>query len=180
MGKKPFLTATCIAICALHVSISTVSAQEVTSDPTPTSYELSHPGMLPDHPLYFLKIARDNVMGFFKGDPLDKAAYALLQSDKHIAASHILINQKNNTELANVSLEQAQNYLAQAIDQTEAAKKEGNNITEISQQLKNASKKQLTIVNELEKQTSSQNKEAFILQKKEAEELAKQAHALRP
>ena len=53
-------------------------------------YQLPYPGMLPDNPLYFLKVFRDNLTSFFINKPLDKAHFDLLQSDKDVEASYLL------------------------------------------------------------------------------------------
>src|SRR5260221_7243175 len=60
-----------------------------TSSPTPTvvQYDLPYPGILPDNPLYTLKVIRDEVVSFFISDPLKKASFDILQADKRIGAS---------------------------------------------------------------------------------------------
>ncbi|KKQ34991.1 MAG: hypothetical protein US51_C0020G0017 [Microgenomates group bacterium GW2011_GWA2_37_6] len=80
-------------------------AQELspTSTPTPTptfiKYDLAFPGMLPDHPLYKLKVLRDKVMLTFTRDPMKKAQYHLLLADKRIHMAAILAD-KGKVELA--------------------------------------------------------------------------------
>jgi hypothetical protein len=155
-----------------HVAMTPVFADDI-SEPTPTSYDLTHPGLLPDHPFYFLKVARDNVMSFFKGEPIDKATFALLQADKHLSASHALLTQKQNPELASVSLTDAQNYLEESIRQTAAAKKEGMDIAEMHHKLYHAIKKQKGMLGELEKQFAESDKKKFKELKNRVEALDK-------
>lgn len=150
------------------------------SEPSPTSYDLTHPGLLPDHPLYFLKVARDNVMGFFKGEPLDRASFALLQADKHMAASQVMLSQKQNTELAYMSLETSQHYLEESIRQTASAKKEGIGTEELCQKLKQASQKHLAMFGELKQYVSEKDKKKFEEDRKNAEKLTKMTAAMRP
>ena len=62
--------------------------------PTPTSmpapsehkveYLLPYPGILPDHPLYFLKTLRDRILEALIVDPLRKSEFYLLQADKRL------------------------------------------------------------------------------------------------
>ncbi len=53
-------------------------------------YDLPYPGMLPDHPLYVLKSARDAVMVFLTRDYIKKSELMLLLSDKHVAMAMAL------------------------------------------------------------------------------------------
>src|SRR3989344_1770388 len=65
-------------------------------------YDLPYPGLLPDHPLYFLKMMRDSAIGFLISDPLKKAEFDLLQADKRLNSGlYLLHNDKDkNAELA--------------------------------------------------------------------------------
>lgn len=78
-------------------------AQEVSPTPTPTpilvKYDLPHPGMLPDHPLYKLKVLRDKVTLFLMRNPNRKAEYHLLLADKRIQMAKLLVD-KGEVELA--------------------------------------------------------------------------------
>ena len=67
--------------------------------PTPVKYDLAFPGMLPDHPLYKLKVLRDKVVLFLTRDPIKKAEYHLLLADKRIHMAAILVD-KGKVELA--------------------------------------------------------------------------------
>lgn len=160
------------------LSAMPATADDLDVDPTPVSYEMMYPGLLPDHPLYFLKVARDNMVGFFKGKPEEKAAFALQQADKHMVASHMLLVQKDNPEMAYTSLQHSQNYLEEAIIHTDAARKEGWNTKEMCQKLKNASKKHVAMLNELGKHISPEDKQQFTVEKKRADSLLHMATAL--
>src|SRR3989344_6947435 len=62
-------------------------------------YYLAYPGILPDHPLYKLKVLRDKITPLLIQDPLKKADFYLLQSDKGILATAMLVD-KNKIDLA--------------------------------------------------------------------------------
>lgn len=72
--------------------------------PTPevgreVEYTLPYPGILPDHPLYFLKSLRDSIINLLITDPLKKAEFAKLRSDKFIGMGSMLVK-KGNWDLA--------------------------------------------------------------------------------
>lgn len=64
-----------------------------------TPYELPHPGLLPDHPLYIFKTIRDNILIFTTRNTHKKALLYQQLSDKRITAAHRLA-QKGKGELA--------------------------------------------------------------------------------
>jgi hypothetical protein len=172
------------AVLITHYSflspVQTFAQDSFTTPPASAPYEMTYPGILPDHPFYFLKVAKDNVIGFFKGDPLDRASFSLLQADKYMTASHMLLTQKKNSELAFSSLQRSQDYLEEAIKQTDAAKKEGVGTQEISQKIKVETKKHTMMMEELAKHIDKKDADKFALEKKRADSLTKTAAALRP
>jgi hypothetical protein len=78
-------------------------------------YNLPYPGVLPDSPLYVLKVARDNVVSFFIRDPKQKAFYLLFLSDKRLAAGEILVK-NNKTDLGITTVKISQEYYTKAVD----------------------------------------------------------------
>lgn len=69
-----------------------VAATVPVVSPTPISYKLPYPGLLPDSPFWFLKAARDQVVLFLTFDLKSKAEKELLIADKRLAAAEALIN----------------------------------------------------------------------------------------
>lgn len=64
-------------------------------DPTPTlteqlDYDLPFPGILPDHPLYPVKLFRDRILDNFTRDPVKKVQLKLLFSDKKLVMGQLL------------------------------------------------------------------------------------------
>ncbi|MCL4390210.1 MAG: DUF5667 domain-containing protein [Patescibacteria group bacterium] len=78
-------------------------------------YALPYPGMLPDSPVYFLKVFRDQVTLFLVHDPKEKAFYELMLSDKRLAAGEMLIDKGEKT-LGAQTVVQAQDYFSAAVD----------------------------------------------------------------
>jgi hypothetical protein len=78
-------------------------------------YVLPYPGILPDHPLYFLKSMRDVIVNALISDPVKKAEFALLRSDKFIGMGTALA-QKGRWELAADTLESSNAEMKKAVD----------------------------------------------------------------
>lgn len=88
-------------------------AQEEILSPTPVpisyvQYDLAFPGMLPDNPLYKLKVLRDKITAASILNPLKKIDFYVLQTDKGILATAMLID-KNKIDLAQETALKAEN-----------------------------------------------------------------------
>lgn len=108
-------------------------------------YNLPYPGILPDSPLYFLKVVRDNLLGFFIAEPLKKADYNLLMADKRLTSASALVDKKNYP-LAITTLSKAGNYFDKAIQDAAKVKGEGKDASEILNKLWIASQKHQEII----------------------------------
>jgi hypothetical protein len=138
MGKYLYgLTAFVLAFAILLVSVlrsaATSSAYNfelipATPVPTPVSeilYSLPYPGsILPDNWLWYFKALRDRIQYTVETDPLKKAELALHFSDKRLAASLILFQNKK-TDLAVSVLTKGEKYLEIASKDEIVAKREG-------------------------------------------------------
>lgn len=78
-------------------------------------YNLPYPGILPDSPVYVLKVMRENIFSFFIRDPKQKAFYQLFLSDKRLAAGLALVGKKNY-DLGATTILKSQEYFTQAVD----------------------------------------------------------------
>lgn len=112
---------------------------EATVTPTP-EYALPYPGLMPDSPLYFLKVTRDRIISFLIADPLKKSEFNLLQADKRLGAGDYLI-QKNNYDLAESTFSKGLNYMEESLDRLEEAKKEGRDVKPMSERIRASLKK---------------------------------------
>ncbi|OGK29803.1 hypothetical protein A3F29_01895 [Candidatus Roizmanbacteria bacterium RIFCSPHIGHO2_12_FULL_33_9] len=102
MVKKIFILIFIIFLFLLSSSNS--FSQEITSpsadrQSTPSSYQLAYPGILPDHQLYKLKVLRDKLIPLFISSPQKKIEFYLLQTDKGIFATSMLVK-KGKIDLA--------------------------------------------------------------------------------
>lgn len=99
--------------------------------PSPPTY----PGILPDHPLYFLKMIRDRILLFLTTDPLKKAELLLQFADKRVRAAEALIMEKNKVDLGITTLTKAEKYLERAIDQERIAQQAGKDTSAFLEKL---------------------------------------------
>ena len=147
-----------IILLLFSSTVNNVFAQDIVL-PNPSAinveYELPYPGILPDNPLYFLKAVRDNVLGFFISDPLKKADFQLLQADKRLAASKVLLDEKKY-DLAITTLSKSGNYFDKAISKAAQAKSQGQNADSVIAKLLQASKKHQQVIYQMELKATGQ------------------------
>ncbi len=92
-------------------------------------YTLPFPGILPDHPLYFMKAARDKIMEFTTRNNTEKAKEYLLLSDKR-AAMAIMLAKKGKNELAITTFSKGEKYALKIPPLLLASKKQGVSYSE--------------------------------------------------
>jgi hypothetical protein len=168
---------------AIQLTLATAYAQVASSSSSQMSptvdYQLPYPGLLPDNPLYFLKMFRDNLTSFFLSKPLDKAQFDLMQSDKNVEASYLLVTQQaGKTDLAFKTFSQGQDEFAQAIEQTIAAKKQGYSITEMNKKLDLSNQKHEQILHLIDQQTGQNSSQTFQIEHSRIETFTKEIKAL--
>ena len=98
--------------------------QEIKIEAKKIDYQLPYPGILPDHPLYFLKATRDRILDFFTRDYLKKAQLYLLFSDKRIVMG-ISLNQKGKWRLMTTTVSKAEKYAIKMVLALKKAKEQG-------------------------------------------------------
>lgn len=114
------------------------------------SYDLAYPGILPDNPLYILKTLRDRIVSILINDPLKKAEFDLLTSDKRLYAGYFLVN-KNKPGLAIVSISKSNNYFFEAINNLSEAKKMGESTNSLASRMKLSVQKHEEMLRNIEK-----------------------------
>lgn len=147
------------------INIPVVLANEASSAAKikPVEYTLPYPGMLPGNPFYFLKTFRDMLMGFFISDPLKKAEFELLQSDKSVATSSVLFD-KGENERASQSLTESIITFEQSLQRTKEARDEGIRVDDFVATLTLANKKHEEVISDL-LQTETGKKQKDVLTK---------------
>lgn len=141
------------------------------------NYELPYPGLLPDSPLYFLRIIRDKTVSFLISDPKKKAEFDLLQADKRLNAGIYLFKKiKFAQSLSTIS--KAENYFEEAIQKIKQARGQGTETTEITNKLIDSSKKHQEVLKALEEKSPQNFKSSFSLQLQRVNDFAKEAVSL--
>lgn len=111
-----------------HVQAATVAASpSATPTPAANEYVLPYPGLLPTHPLYFIKEFRDKVVEMLISDPVSKGEFHVLQADKKLNMALALKTLGKGKETGE-ALVDAKNSRFQAVSTLEAYKKTGNDV----------------------------------------------------
>lgn len=148
---------TILAVCACFIiglfGTSSVSAQQQISSfglPTPTTidYNLPYPGILPNHPLYFLKNVRDEVLIFFTRSLLKNSRVRLLIADKNLVMATQLIDLRLDKQGVQV-LQKGENHLLIALLQLQELKKRGELPAGAVDKFELAARKHEDIINQL-------------------------------
>lgn len=128
-------TASATASAEISTDQNIVAIQDLVGD-----YYLPYPGILPDHPLYRVKMLRDRIRLVLANTPEKKFELQLLYADKRIGAAEVLQN-GGKVALAQETAFKAEGYLVQAANSAESI-----NEAELWQRLRRASVKHLSIL----------------------------------
>ena len=131
----------------------------VESTPTPkVDYYLPYPGILPDHPLYKVKMVRDWIWLWLTTEPVKKAELLLLFADKRIGAGKALI-EGNQVSLGISTLTKGEKYAERVVIEARNAKEKGKDIKKVVDRLKKALLKYGEVLSDLrEKDISSEGR----------------------
>lgn len=81
---------------------------------TTVDYTLPYAGILPDHPLYFLKAMRDKILDLVISDPVKRIEFNLLMADKRLVMARELM-EKGENDLSFSTLTKAEKYFEKAM-----------------------------------------------------------------
>ena len=148
---KKWILLSLALIVALGIFVRPALAQETLEVEVKEEieYDLAWPGLLPDHPLYRLKMIRDKIWGFLIRDPLKKSQWCLLMADKRIWAAQLLM-EKGKFDLAVSTATKAEKYLERAVDRAYQAKEMGGGDNVFFEKILNASLKHEEILQEIQ------------------------------
>ncbi len=120
-----------------------------------------YPGILPDNPLYQLKVLRDGIIGFFISDPLKKSEFDLLQADKRLNVGIFFFN-KEKKELSEKTISKGENYFEKALEDAKLARNQGREINPmLLTNLELASKKHEEVIKDLMSKSSGDVAKGF-------------------
>jgi len=92
--------------------------------------ELIEPGLLPNHPLYFLKSISERLGNLFAFGQINRAQRAMALAEKRLAEANALMAQ-GETELAQQIMNQHQEQFSHAFTFAQKAKEAGQNTDEV-------------------------------------------------
>ena len=122
--------------------------------------ELPYPGLLPDHPLYFIKMIRDRFISFSIQDPVKKAEFDILQADKRLGAGvYLFLEGESKYLLAESTISKGENYYDEAISKAEFAKKQGLDVRILRGEILSSLSEQKYVLKKLEDMSSGQFKQ---------------------
>ena len=150
---------------------SDIATQSSSMQNEKINYELPYPGILPDNPLYILKVARDKAVSFLISDPFKKAEFDLLVSDKRLNAALFLMNNKKDA-LSVSTIAKSNNYFHEAVGKLIDAKKDGKDINSLAEKMKISLKKHNEVLKSIEKEIDSKYKEELLYEEKRLGEIA--------
>lgn len=132
------------------------------ASPSPKiEYFLPYPGILPDHPLYFLKVLRDRILDILIQDPIKRIEFNLLMADKRLNMGIFLID-KGKPSLAETTVSKGEKYFLKVIDEMDKAKDQGREINgDLLGRIKKASLKHEEVILELLEKAPDEEKVGF-------------------
>lgn len=123
-------------------------------------YYLPYPGILPDHPLYWLKMFRDRIMLTLTKNPVDKYGRLLLYADKRVGAAKVLV-EGGKAELGVTTATKAGKYLEQAINEFKGINDPGKATPEERERLLKAGMKHEEVLNAILDKVPDQSRPAL-------------------
>jgi len=102
-----------LLILSMNITQAVVAVEPI-STITKIDYSLPYPGILPDHPLYFMKRFRDAVLEMVIIEPVRKSEFYILQGDKRLQMGIMLVEQKKFS-LAETTISKAEKYMEKAV-----------------------------------------------------------------
>jgi len=147
-----------IAVLFFFFVSSARAADKIKPTVTPTpimviEYNLPYPGLLPDHPLYFIKDLRDKILLATTRDPYKKSQQLLIIADKHLVMGQQLW-EKQNYRLSMTTFTRGEEYLLKSVMILTDLKKTSNLPPGQVDKLEMAAKKHKEIMNKLLAATS--------------------------
>jgi hypothetical protein len=120
-------------------------------------YVLPYPGMLPDHPLYLVKMIRDRIREWTAFSPESKAELYLVLANKRIGAAQVLV-EGGKSELGISTAEKGYLYQSKAVYALSEMKLQGKEVGAVGNELEQAIDKHSQILVEINPKVSDQDK----------------------
>ncbi len=123
-------------------------------------YYLPYPGVLPDHPVYWLKMLRDRLMEKVTTNPQKRVELLLLYADKRLGAAKFLV-EGGQVSLGLETAIKSSGYLGQVVTGVEELKKRGEDVGDIANRLERGTLKHAQVLDLLAKETEGEVRGRF-------------------
>lgn len=173
-----------LSVLSLFFPSLALAQETATPSATPTApirveYTLPYPGILPDNPLYSIKMIRDRIVLFLITDTMKRSQFNLLQADKRLQAGVYLFHEdKERTALALSTISKGQNYFTDAIREAAIVKKEKKEVGSLISELQTATRKHREVLQDLRGEVSGEHRQTVDLLLSQIDSLKKQADTL--
>lgn len=159
MIKRFLIISSLFLITVFSFSFKTINAQELKIEGKTVIYNLPYSGILPDNPLYPIKIVRDRLLEFLTRDYYKKAQVYLLFSDKRVSMS-IGLADKGKWSMATSTLTKAEIYTQKVIDLAITSRKQGVTFPqEFIDKVRQSNEKHLEVIENLLKDAPQQEQQ---------------------
>lgn len=165
------------------VAKTTITAMPTTPATPSSTYQLAYPGILPDSPLYKVKLLRDKVLLFLTRDPYKRTERYILFADKTLNASSQLVD-KGNIPLAVHTAFRGEHYMTLMVDEFKSAVYSGRDFNmDLAKKAYEASDKHLEVLRSMKSKATGEEQfatieEFSIRNKKSLEELQEEVKGL--
>lgn len=136
----------------------TVSGEATPSAEPKVDYYLPYPGILPDNPLYKIKMIRDRVWLWLTPEPVGRTEKLLLYADKRVGAGKALI-EGGQVPLGISTILKGEKYLERAILEAEKAQRQGVEIRDLAERLEKATLGHAEILTNLKQKVNPEGQE---------------------
>lgn len=130
----------------------TLAIEQTTQEATRATsviYALPYPGILADHPLYFLKALRDRIMERLIADPARKIEFYILQGDKSLNSA-VFLGAKGKDAFAQQAIIGSEEHMEKALTTAKAIKVRGGEVPGyVIEHLTNSLRKHEEVLTEL-------------------------------
>ena len=138
---------------AEEATLSAETTQSASLAVEESDYYLPYPGILPDHPLYWLKMLRDKIVLELTRDPQTRFERLLLYADKRIGAAEVLVKGRK-FDLGVTTTLKSENYLEQAVQQLQQLSENNKATAMMKGQAENSTAKHRQILEKIKKETN--------------------------
>lgn len=122
--------------------------------------ELADPGLLPNHPLYFLKTLSENIGTFFTFGQINRVNRQMFLAERRLAEAELLLAQ-GETERAEKMMNRYQKRFARALVLLERAKEDGQNTDEAMVKIAEKTLRHQMVLSRVYNQVPEQAKDAI-------------------